>query len=78
MFNEATFREILLPSSGNEYNYVTHIKRKFADLGRNNKISKLFYFVRSSLYFLVVGLSVESCCDDNEGTIINDLYKMNT
>ena len=26
---------------------------------------KLFYFVQSSFYFLVVGLSVESCCDEN-------------
>ena len=26
---------------------------------------KLFYFVQSSFYFLVVALSVESCCDEN-------------
>ena len=33
---------------------------------------KLFYFIRSWFYFLVVGLLVESCCDDNEEKIVND------
>ena len=37
MFNEATFREILLPSQGNVNDYVTQIKRKYADLHGNNK-----------------------------------------
>ena len=32
MFNEATFREILIPASGNINDYVTHISRKYADL----------------------------------------------
>ena len=32
----------------------------------------LFYFVRSLFHFLVVGLSVESCFDDNEEKIVND------
>ena len=31
-----------------------------------------------AFYFLVVGLSVESCCDDSEDKIVNDYYKMNT
>ena len=33
---------------------------------------KLFYFIRSWLYFLVVGLSVESSCDNNQEKIVND------
>ena len=32
MFNEATFREILVLSSGNINDFVTHILRKYADL----------------------------------------------
>ena len=36
MFNEATFQEILLPSSGNINDYVTHIERNYVDLDRNN------------------------------------------
>ena len=39
MFNEATFREILLPSSGNVNDCVTHIERKYADLDGNNKLT---------------------------------------
>ena len=31
MFNEATFREMLLPSLGNDNDYVAHIYRKYAD-----------------------------------------------
>ena len=37
MFNEVTFREILLPSQGNVNDYVAQIKRKYADLQGNNK-----------------------------------------
>ena len=37
MFKWATFREILLPSSGKVNDYVTHIQRKYADLYGNNK-----------------------------------------
>ena len=37
MLNEATFREILLPSLGNVNDYVAHIQRKYADLDGNNK-----------------------------------------
>ena len=33
---------------------------------------KIFYFGQSWFYFLVVGLSVESCCDDSEEKIVND------
>ena len=33
---------------------------------------KLFYFIWSWFYFLVVGLFVESCCDDNKDKIVND------
>ena len=33
---------------------------------------KLFYFVQSWFYFLVVDLLVESCCDDSEEKIVND------
>ena len=32
MFNEATFREILIPASGNINDYVMHISRKYAYL----------------------------------------------
>ena len=39
---------------------------------------KVFYFVQCWFYFLAVGLSVESCCDDSEEKIVNDQYKMNT
>ena len=35
MFNEATFREILLASSENLNDYVVHISRKYADLDGN-------------------------------------------
>ena len=37
MFNEATLREILLPSSDNINDYVTNVYRKSADLDRNNR-----------------------------------------
>ena len=37
MFKWATFREILLPSSGNVNDYVAHISSKYADLYGNNK-----------------------------------------
>ena len=38
MFNEATFREILLPSSGNGNDYVAHMYRKYADPNKPIKI----------------------------------------
>ena len=37
MFKWATFREILIPSSGNVNDYAAHIVRKYADLYGNNK-----------------------------------------
>ena len=37
MFNEATFREILLPSPDNVNDYVTHIYRKYGELDDSNK-----------------------------------------
>ena len=40
MFNEATFWEMLLRSSGNVYDYVGHIHNKFADLDGNSRISR--------------------------------------
>ena len=36
MFNDATFQEILLPSSGNVNGYVTGIYRKCVDLDGNS------------------------------------------
>ena len=38
MFNEATFREIFLPSSGNINDYVANNYRKYAEMDGNNKI----------------------------------------
>ena len=38
MFNEATFREILVPSSGNVNDYVKQIYRKDAELDGNNVV----------------------------------------
>ena len=35
--NEATFREILLPSPDNVNDYVTHIYRKYGELDDSNK-----------------------------------------
>ena len=32
IFNDATFQEILLPSSGNVNDYITHILRTYEDL----------------------------------------------
>ena len=37
MFNEARFREMLRPSSGNVNDYFTHICSKYADLEGSNK-----------------------------------------
>ena len=37
MFHEVTFREILLPSSGNINDYVMDIYREYADLEGKNK-----------------------------------------
>ena len=37
MLKWATFREILLPSSGNVNDYVAHIYRKYADLYGKDK-----------------------------------------
>ena len=40
MFNEATFRKILLPSSGNVNDYAAHIQSKYKDLNKTNKTYK--------------------------------------
>ena len=40
MFNEATFREMILPSSGNVNDDVAHIQRKYAELDGNNRTSR--------------------------------------
>ena len=37
MVNEATFQEILLPSSGNLDDYVVHIFSKYVDLDGNSR-----------------------------------------
>ena len=39
---------------------------------------KLFYLAQSWLYLLGLGLSTESCCDDNKEKIVNDEYMRNT
>ena len=36
MFNEATFQDILLPSTGNVNDCATYFYRKYTDLRRNN------------------------------------------
>ena len=53
-------------------NSFSFLPQKKAFLKENKRFfDKLFYCTRSWLYFLVVGLSVESCCDDNEEKIVN-------
>ena len=37
MFDEATFREILFPSSGNVNNYVAHIERSYSHMDGNKR-----------------------------------------
>ena len=40
MFNEATFWELHLPSSGNLNDYVVRINSKYADLDKSNRICR--------------------------------------
>ena len=41
MFNEAAYREMLLPLSGKVHDYVTHIYSKYADVDGNIKLADL-------------------------------------